>query len=77
MEWVRRRVEEDLFKGFGEVNLPEALARKYLVAGRESRWQMAFASKSLSADPRSKVTRRLHVHESGLQKAAKPAVDRA
>ncbi|MDV5165648.1 MAG: tyrosine-type recombinase/integrase, partial [Candidatus Scalindua sp.] len=34
-------------------------------------------SKNLSIDPRSKIKRRHHVLESGLQKAVKVAVDRA
>jgi site-specific recombinase XerD len=38
---------------------------------------IVFLSKSLSVDPRSKVKRRHHVLESGLQKAVKTAVDRA
>jgi len=36
-----------------------------------------FPSKSLGKDPRTGVTRRHHVLESGLQKAVKAAVDRA
>lgn len=77
IERVKRLHEEDLANGFGEAYLPEALARKYPHAGREFRWQYVFPSKSLSVDPRSKVTRRHHVLESGLQKAVKTAVDRA
>jgi integron integrase len=77
IERVRRLHEEDLSKGFGEAFLPSALSRKYPRAGREFRWQYVFPSKSLSVDPRSKVMRRHHVLESGLQKAVKTAVDRA
>lgn len=77
IERVRRLHEEDLSKGFGEVFLPSALSRKYPRAGREFRWQYVFPSKSLSVDPCSKVMRRHHVIESGLQKAVKTAVDRA
>jgi len=66
-----------LAKGFGEVYLPESLSRKYPNASREFRWQYVFPSKNLSTDPRSKVKRRHHVLESGLQKAVKIAVDRA
>ena len=36
-----------------------------------------FPSKSLGKDPRTGVTRRHHVLESGLQKAVKATVDRA
>ncbi len=77
LERVQRLHQEDLEKGFGEVHMPEALARKYPKAGREFRWQYVFPSKTLSVDPRTGVTRRHHVLESGLQKAVKTAVNRA
>jgi integron integrase len=77
IERVKRLHEEDISKGFGEVFLPAALSRKYPRAGREFPWQYVFPSKSLSVDPRSEVTRRHHVLESGLQKAVKTAVERA
>ncbi|MDA8136517.1 MAG: integron integrase [Desulfobacteraceae bacterium] len=77
LEKVKRLHDEDLGNGFGEVYLPEALAKKYPSASREFRWQYVFPSKNLSFDPRSNVKRRHHVLESGLQKAVKTAVDRA
>ncbi|HID30377.1 MAG TPA: integron integrase [Desulfobacterales bacterium] len=77
LEKLKRLHEEDLVRGFGEVYMPEGLARKYRGAAKEFRWQYVFPSKRLSADPRTGVTRRHHVLESGLQKAVKRAVDRA
>jgi integron integrase len=77
LEKVRRLHEQDLADGHGEVNLPNALARKYPSASREFRWQYVFPSKNLSRDPRSGATMRYHVMESGLQKAVKTAVDKA
>ncbi|MCF6150327.1 MAG: tyrosine-type recombinase/integrase [Candidatus Kuenenia sp.] len=77
VEKVRRRHEQDLAQGFGEVYLPEALSRKYKNASREFRWQYVFPAKNFSVDPRSGVKRRHHVLESGLQKAVKVAVERA
>lgn len=77
VERVRKVHERDLAQGFGEVYLSESLSRKYPNASREFRWQYLFPSKNLSIDPRSKVKRRHHVLESGLQKAVKQAVDRA
>jgi len=81
---MRRQVEkakclhdEDLAQGYGEVYLPDALARKYPHASREFRWQYVFPAKKRSVDPRTAVERRHHVLESGLQKAVKVAVDRA
>lgn len=60
---------EDLAEGFGEVFMPEALARKYPNAPREPGWQYVFPSGKLSADPRSNKIRRHHLHETTLQKA--------
>jgi integron integrase len=65
--------EEDLSQGFGEVYLPDALARKYPSACREQGWQYVFPSGKLSADPRSKAIRRHHLHESSVQKAVRRA----
>ena len=77
VEKVRKIHEQDLEQGFGEVYLPIALSRKYPNASREFRWQYVFPAKNLSVDPRSKIKRRHHILESGLQKAIKKAVDRA
>jgi len=77
LERVKMLHEQDLELGYGEVYLPEALARKYGGASREFRWQYVFPARNLSTDPRSGVMRRHHVLESGLQKAVKAAVDRA
>jgi site-specific recombinase XerD len=61
--------QQDLSQGFGEVFLPDALSRKYPNACREPGWQYVFPSGKLSADPRSKIIRRHHLHESSVQKA--------
>lgn len=74
---VKALHDEDLEKGFGEVYLPESLARKYPGAAKEFRWQFLFPAKKISTDPRSGKKRRHHVLESGLQKAIKTAVTRA
>jgi integron integrase len=70
---VKQWHDQDLARGFGTVYLPYALARKYPNANREWRWQYVFPSNRLSTDPRSGVTRRHHVDESGLQKAVRQA----
>lgn len=69
--------KEDLQEGFGEVYLPEALARKYSQAANETRWQYVFPAKKRSIDPRSGRERRHHVLESGLQKAVKLASNKS
>jgi integron integrase len=60
---------EDIAQGHGEVFMPHALARKYPNASREPGWQYVFPSGKLSFDPRSKILRRHHLHESTVQKA--------
>ncbi|PID72303.1 MAG: integrase [Desulfobulbus propionicus] len=67
----------DLQEGYGEVYLPNALAKKYKKAARETSWQYVFPSKKRSIDPHNGVERRHHVLESGLQKAVKTAVKKA
>lgn len=71
---VKAQHEEDLARGFGEVFLPGALAKKYPNAAREWAWQYAFPSSRFSVDPRSGKKRRHHVDESVLQNAVKRAV---
>ena len=66
--------ESDLARGYGEVFLPFALARKYPNAPREWAWQYVFPSTRLSEDPRSDRVSRHHVSEAALQRAVKRAV---
>ena len=57
--------------------LPFALERKYQSVDRAWIWQFVFPSQRLSQHPRSGVVRRHHLHESGLQRALKQAVQAA
>jgi integron integrase len=68
---VRLLWEQDLREGFGEVYLPEGLARKHPKAAKEWGWQWVFPSRSRSRDPRSGRMRRHHVQETGVQRAVK------
>ena len=61
-------------RGYGEVELPYALVRKYPIAKYEWGWQYVFPAKNVSTDPRSGARRRHHIHESTLQRAVKKAV---
>jgi integron integrase len=70
---VRLLHARDLREGYGEVNLPYALARKYPRAGREWCWQFVFPSRHRSADPEDGVMRRHHLYESVPQRAIKEA----
>ncbi len=71
---VKRMYEKDLAEGFGDVYLPEALARKYPGAEREWGWQWLFPAARRSRDPRTQVERRHHLHESAVQRAFAQAV---
>ena len=75
--FVTRQHERDLLDGYGSVELPFALARKYPNADKELAWQYIFPSDRLSADPRNGITRRHHVDPSGLQRAVKAAASLA
>ncbi len=77
IERVKELHRQDLTEGFGEVYLPNALAKKYKNAPWEPGWQYVFPAKSRSFDPRSGKERRHHVLQSGLQKAVKTAVKKA
>ncbi len=75
--WVKRQHQQDLEQGYGSVYLPFALERKYPRADREWIWQFVFPAERRSQDPDSGITRRHWVHESGLQRAIKQAVQQA
>jgi len=77
IESVATLHREDLAAGYGEVLLPEALARKYPNAARELKWQFLYPSGRLSVDRRSGKVRRHHLHESSLQRAVKRAAARS
>jgi integron integrase len=88
MDALRRQVErvaeihrEDLSAGFGEVELPGALARKYPSAARDLGWQYLFPAsrRTVVADPAASRPRqrRFHLHENALQRAVKEAIREA
>ena len=74
VEEARRVHARDLAAGFGEVWLPDALARKFPRAGREPGWQYVFSAQRRSVDPRDDAVRRHHLDESAVQRAVKRAV---
>lgn len=74
LERVRRLHVRDLAQGFGEVELPFALSRKYPGAEKAWIWQYVFPSARRSADPRSGRIRRHHLDESVPQRAVKDAL---
>jgi integron integrase len=74
LERVRVLFEGDLGDGFGGVELPDALARKYPNAGREWGWQWLFPASRRYLDRGLGVERRHHLHETAVQRAVKRAV---
>ena len=77
VESVEYLHKKDIQDGYGEVFLPDALARKYPSAARETAWQFLFPSNNISRDPRSGILRRHHMHPSSLAKQLKKAVSAA
>lgn len=76
-----RRVEaihqQDLADGYGRIELPHALARKYPNANREWRWQFVFAQERRWRNPQTGEQGRHHVDESLVQRAVADAVRQA
>lgn len=66
--------EEDLRRGFGEVWMPYALAKKYPNAGKEWKWQYVFPSARLSPTREDEVMRRHYTSESTIQKAVRDSM---
>ncbi len=77
LKLVKLQHERDLSLGFGSVEMPYALARKYPSAEKEWIWQWIFPSARVSVDPRSGIRRKHHMDESVLQKAVRKAAKEA
>jgi site-specific recombinase XerC len=73
----RNEYETDRGNGMHEVELPNALARKYSNAPYEWKWQFVFAAPDYSVDPHSGVRRRHHLHEIRIQRALRRAAGEA
>ena len=73
---VREKHEQAIRAGYGGVELPDALARKYPRAVTAWGWQYVFPAERASADPRTGEWRRHHLHERGVQRAVQSAARR-
>lgn len=71
---VREIHQRDLKDGWGRVELPAALERKYPNAPAEWRWQWVFPQQRRWVNTRTLQQGRHHVHETVLQRAVKEAV---
>jgi integron integrase len=74
---VRERHLAATREGYGGVELPDAIARKYPHAALEWGWQYIFPARSPTRDPRSGAYRRHHIYEDSVQRQMKFAVRRA
>jgi integron integrase len=70
----RRLHALDLAEGYGAVELPDALERKYPQAATSWAWQYVFPAAQRSLDPRSGIIRRHHVLEDNLQRALRRVI---
>ncbi len=66
--------ERDIADGYGEVYLPNALAKKYPRAASSPEWQYLFPADNLAVDPRSDVVRRHHIGERQAQRIVRQAI---
>lgn len=58
----------DMATGHADVELPNALHRKYPQAPRQLGWQFIFATEHYCTCPRTGAVRRHHLHEDGIQR---------
>jgi integron integrase len=77
LERVRALHEQDIADGCGDVELPDAIARKYPRAPYEWGWKFVFPSHKRSVDPRTGAIRRHHVYENYLIRGVKHAAHAA
>ena len=77
LKMVKALHERDLADGWGRVQMPTALDRKYPSAPKDWRWQWVFPQENRWLNPQTKEQGRHHVDESLVQKAVRAAVSRA
>jgi len=71
LDTVRKLHFEDLAKGKGTVELPNALARKYPAAVRDWSWQWLFPARRSYVAKETGEVRRHHLHETVLQRSVR------
>ncbi|MDA8404691.1 MAG: integron integrase [Desulfobacteraceae bacterium] len=69
--------EKDLADGWGRVQMPTALDRKYPNAPKDWRWQWVFPQENRWINPTTREQGRHHIDESLVQKAVRDAVTTA
>jgi integron integrase len=74
MQRVDKLHELDVTEGYGDVQMPYALARKYPGQANSLHWQFLFAANKRSVDPVTRKEMRHHIFETTLQRAVKHAM---
>jgi integron integrase len=74
---VKKLHDRDLAAGFGEVQLPNALDRKYPNAAKEFGWQYAFPAAKLSTEHLTGIVRRFYMSTKTIQNSMTEAVKKA
>lgn len=77
LNWRRELFEGDKAQNMHEVEVPDALARKYKSSPYDWGWQYVFPAEEFSTDPRSGRVRRHHIHPIRIQRAVKRAAGEA
>ena len=77
MQQSLQKHQLDVQQGFGSVEMPFALAKKFPDQIFNQCWQFVFSAPQRGIDPRSGVERRHHLHPSGLEKHLRQAVRRS
>lgn len=68
---------EDLARGYGDVEMPYALARKYPNQAYSLAWQFIFPAPTVSTCPRTGAVRRHHLYPRSMQRAVAIALRKA
>lgn len=74
VEIARRNHNNDLAQGYGTVEMPNALHRKFKGAAKQFAWQFIFQASRVAFDKASGETRRHHIHKTAVTKAIAKAV---
>jgi integron integrase len=74
LDQTRLLHRKDLADGYGRVELPYALKKKWPNADKDFQWQYVTPSWSRSVNPRTGELGRHHVHEQSMQRRFKAAV---
>lgn len=74
---VKKIHEKDLASGHGEVQMPDAIGRKYPKAAKDFGWQFAFPSAKLSPDRLDGKIRRFYMSPKTIQNAMSEAVKKS